>query len=69
MSAQPNNTPESTGARSSGNINTPTRPFYWSVQRELWENRSIYVAPMIVAAVVHSEGKPSYYSTHYNSEQ
>ncbi len=28
-----------------------TRPFYWSVWRELWENRSIYIAPLIVAAV------------------
>ena len=28
-----------------------TRPFYWSVRRELWENRSIYVVPLIVAAV------------------
>jgi ABC-2 type transport system permease protein len=28
-----------------------TRPMYWSVRRELWENRSIYVAPLIVAAV------------------
>jgi ABC-2 type transport system permease protein len=28
-----------------------TRPMYWSVLRELWENRSIYVAPLIVAAV------------------
>jgi ABC-2 type transport system permease protein len=28
-----------------------TRPFSWSVRRELWENRSIYVAPLIVAAV------------------
>src|SRR5690242_18410713 len=27
------------------------RPFYWSVRRELWENRSIYIAPLIVAAV------------------
>ena len=27
------------------------RPFYWSVRRELWENRSIYVAPLAVAAV------------------
>ena len=27
------------------------RPFYWSVWRELWENRSIYVAPLIVAVV------------------
>src|SRR5947207_2746697 len=30
---------------------TAPRPFYWSVLRELWENRSIYVAPLIVAAV------------------
>jgi ABC-2 type transport system permease protein len=25
---------------------------YWSVRRELWENRSIYIAPISVAAVV-----------------
>ena len=29
-----------------------TRPMYWSIRRELWENRSIYLAPLIVAAVV-----------------
>ena len=29
-----------------------TRPMYWSVRRELWENRSIYLAPAIVAGVV-----------------
>jgi ABC-2 type transport system permease protein len=29
-----------------------TRPFYWSVWRELWENRSIYIAPLIVAVVI-----------------
>ena len=23
-----------------------TQPFYWSVRRELWENRSIYIAPI-----------------------
>jgi ABC-2 type transport system permease protein len=28
-----------------------TQPFYWSVWREVWENRSIYIAPLIVAAV------------------
>lgn len=27
------------------------RPFYWSVRRELWENRSVYIAPLIVAGV------------------
>jgi ABC-2 type transport system permease protein len=30
----------------------PTRPFYWSVRREIWENRAIYVAPLAVAGVV-----------------
>ncbi len=29
-----------------------TRPFYWSVRRELWENRSIYLAPLIAGGVV-----------------
>ena len=28
-----------------------TRPFYWSVRRELWEHRSIYIAPLAVAGV------------------
>jgi ABC-2 type transport system permease protein len=31
---------------------SPTRPMYWSVRRELWENRSIYIAPLVVAAVM-----------------
>ncbi len=30
---------------------SPTRPFYWSLRRELWENRSIYAAPLIAAAL------------------
>ena len=28
-----------------------SRRLYWSVRRELWENRSIYIAPLAVAAV------------------
>lgn len=28
-----------------------TRPFYWSVRRELWENRSIYLAPLAAGAI------------------
>ena len=28
----------------------PTRPFYWSLQREFWEFRSIYLAPTFIAA-------------------
>ena len=27
------------------------RAFYWSIRRELWEHRSIYVAPLLVAAL------------------
>ena len=30
---------------------SPARCLYWSVRRELWENRSIYLAPLAVAAV------------------
>ena len=41
---------ESAGVVASG-YRPATRPFYWSVRRELWENRSIYIAPLIVAAV------------------
>jgi len=29
-----------------------TRPFYWSVRRELWEHRSLYIAPLIAAGVM-----------------
>jgi ABC-2 type transport system permease protein len=29
-----------------------TRPLYWSLRRELWENRSIYFAPLAVAAII-----------------
>jgi ABC-2 type transport system permease protein len=30
---------------------SPGRRLSWSIRRELWENRSIYVAPMAVAAI------------------
>ena len=30
---------------------SPTQRFYWSIRRELWENRSLYVAPLAIAAV------------------
>jgi ABC-2 type transport system permease protein len=32
-------------------VMSATRPMYWAVRRELWENRSIYVAPLAAAAV------------------
>jgi ABC-2 type transport system permease protein len=51
MNSTGNNTPGSAGVSAPG-YRIRTRPFYWSVCRELWENRSIYVAPALVAAVV-----------------
>ena len=43
-----------------------TRPFRWSVRRELWENRSIYLAPAgvavfaVVGLVIHAVTMPSH---------
>jgi ABC-2 type transport system permease protein len=45
MNTPANAVPETPAAMS------PTRPLYWSIRRELWENRSIYIAPLVVAAV------------------
>ena len=44
--------PESAGVSDPGYRPATPQPFYWSVRRELWENRSIYVAPILVAIVV-----------------
>ena len=33
-------------------VMSTARVFYWSVRRELWEHRSIYVAPLAVAALI-----------------
>ena len=43
MSAEANRAPVAT---------SKTQPMYWSVLRELWENKSIYIAPSIVAGVI-----------------
>jgi ABC-2 type transport system permease protein len=29
-----------------------TQPMYWSVRREIWENQSIYIAPLAVAGII-----------------
>ena len=29
----------------------PVRPFYWSVRRELWENRSLMIVPLVVGCL------------------
>jgi len=36
----------------SATASVQTRPFYWSVRRELFEYRSIYLAPLAISAVV-----------------
>ena len=54
MNTSSNSVPESpinSGVTDPGYNTAATRPLYWSVWRELWENRSIYIAPLIVAAV------------------
>jgi ABC-2 type transport system permease protein len=52
MSTQSNVMSESFQSQSVAPAIIPaTRVFYWSVRRELWENRSIYVAPLAVAGV------------------
>jgi ABC-2 type transport system permease protein len=48
MSREPNPNASAVSTTLSARI----RPFYWSVRRELWENRSIYIAPAAVAALV-----------------
>lgn len=51
MNTQSNTVPEMPLQSTVTDRRYSTRPFYWSVRRELWENRSIYVVPLIVAAV------------------
>ena len=52
MSSEPNAMSESFQAQSVAPADIPaTRTFYWSVRREVWENRSVYLAPLAVAAV------------------
>ena len=29
----------------------PTDSMYWSIRREIWENRSVYIAPLAAAGV------------------
>ncbi len=54
MSTQSNAIPQSALASGAGNCNqiSIARRVYWSVKREVWESRSIYIAPLAVAAVI-----------------
>src|SRR5258708_12865265 len=52
MSTQSNAMPESFDSqRIAPAAMSATRPLYWSVRRELWEYRSIYIAPLVAAIV------------------
>ncbi|HTZ46954.1 MAG TPA: ABC transporter permease [Verrucomicrobiae bacterium] len=53
MSSKPNALSQSSVSSPAAVSPVPasTRPFYWSVRRELWEYRSIYLAPLIATAV------------------
>src|ERR1700674_1290368 len=50
MSTQSNSTPESFDSQKIAAVAmSAPRPLYWSVRRELWEYRSIYIAPLAAA--------------------
>src|SRR6185369_5362535 len=52
MNTQSNATAPPLGAQSVAPADIPAlRQFYLSVQRELWENRSLYIAPLAVAGL------------------
>jgi ABC-2 type transport system permease protein len=53
MSTPPNAVPSSSlETQASGPAEmSATGPMYWSVRRELWENRSIFIAPLAAAGV------------------
>jgi ABC-2 type transport system permease protein len=52
MNTQSNTIPESFDSQRIAPQLSATQPLLWSVRRELWENRSIYIAPLAVAVVV-----------------
>ena len=53
MSTQSHAMPESFSTqRVEPRVVPETRLFYWSVRRELWENRSLYIAPLAVGALI-----------------
>jgi ABC-2 type transport system permease protein len=68
MNTQSNAMPDSPLDSQPGvpDVVSATRPIYWSIRRELWENRYLYIAPLAVAGVflfgflissIHSPGQ------------
>lgn len=51
MNTPANVVPESRVASQTITPSVVTRPYYWSIKRELWEYRSIYFVPLIAAAL------------------
>jgi ABC-2 type transport system permease protein len=52
MNTQTSTVPETLESQAVASVPAPvTHPLYWSVRRELWENRSIYIAPLVAAAI------------------
>jgi ABC-2 type transport system permease protein len=53
MNTQSNTLPESFDSQGLAPAAlSATQPLYWSVRRELWENRYVYIAPVAATAVV-----------------
>jgi ABC-2 type transport system permease protein len=51
MNIQSSTLPESFEAQTVAPAATAVRSMYWSIRRELWESRSIYMAPLAAAVV------------------
>jgi ABC-2 type transport system permease protein len=57
----------SPAAQSNLSVAAQTRPLYWSVRRELWEHRWLYIVPLIVAGI--SVAAYLYYATKHLTER
>jgi len=51
MNTHSNAMPESSVGPPAPAVFSATRPMYWSIRREFWENRSTYIAPLAAAAL------------------
>jgi ABC-2 type transport system permease protein len=51
MSASSNTVNGSFDPQPAASVLSVTRPFYWSVRRELWEYKAVYIAPLAAAVV------------------
>ena len=54
MNSSSNAMPEFRGGSPAVPVMSATRPMYWSVRRELWENRWIYIAPLVAETLIRT---------------